>query len=149
MRIVLDTNVLIDALTDESNVQSKLVDAVIDGEIEAVYTLAVKREYELIRDRMARSAGDMKRINDLLAAVAMVNPGAIPVRPDDDEDSKFIAAATGGQADVLVTSDRHLLQLGEFRQISVMTPSECWHRFEDEQRGTSGVWHEWTKLFNK
>ena len=65
MKIVLDTNVLIDALTDEFNVQSKLIEAIIDGEIEAVCSLAVKREYELIRDRMARNSSDTKRINNL------------------------------------------------------------------------------------
>ena len=145
MRVVLDTNVLIDALTDEFNVQSQLIETVVNGEITAVYTAAVKREYERIRDRLTRVEAGRQRVNEFLAACVNGPTGQVPVRLDDKEDRKFIAAATGSAADAIVTNDRHLLQVGEIGPIKIMTPAECWHRFEDEQRGTSGVWHEWMK----
>ncbi len=39
--------------------------------------------------------------------------------PDDDQ---VVAAAIFAQADIIVTGDRHLLSLGSYRNIRIVTP---------------------------
>ena len=54
---------------------------------------------------------------------------------DDEEDMKFLEAAVGGEADVVVTSDRHLLDAGEADGVRIITPEEAWRRAEDDMGG--------------
>jgi len=42
----------------------------------------------------------------------------------DPDDNKFIEAAVEGKADCIVTQDKHLLKLKEFRKIKIITPDE-------------------------
>src|SRR3989344_2257353 len=99
MRVVFDTNVLIDGFTDDFNVQSKLIDAVIDGQITAVYTIPIEREYLRILQRLITNPAYRSRVHQFLAAAELVEPEAVQLQLDDVEDCKFIEAALGGAAD--------------------------------------------------
>ena len=48
----------------------------------------------------------------------------IEIVKDDPDDDKFIEAALEGKADYIVTQDRHLLKIKEFRKIKIITPEE-------------------------
>lgn len=43
---------------------------------------------------------------------------------EDPEDNKFLECALEGKADYLITSDRHLLELGEFAQTKIRKPTQ-------------------------
>lgn len=43
---------------------------------------------------------------------------------EDSEDNKFLECALEGKADYLITSDRHLLELGEFAQTKICKPTQ-------------------------
>jgi putative PIN family toxin of toxin-antitoxin system len=149
MRVVFDTNVLIDGFTDDFNVQSKLIDAVIDGEIAAIYTVQMEREYQLILRRLINNVEYRDRVNRFLRVAEHVESQPVQVQLDDDEDRKFLEAAHGGAADSIVTQDHHLLDLGTLGSIRIMTPQECWHSFEEERGSASGVWGEWIKKLRR
>ncbi len=142
MRIVLDTNVLIDALGDDFSAQAKLIDAVIDGEITALITPAIQREYSKILSKLINNPDYRDRINGFQAAGEQVTPQRVDMTLDDEDDYKFLQAAVGGSADLIVTSDRHLLDAGEVGAIDIVTPPEAWARFEDSDSGDS----EWQNL---
>ncbi len=65
---------------------------------------------------------------DLLVADVTIEP----VRADRDDDV-FLACALAGEADVIVSGDRHLQDVSGWRGISVLSP----RRFVDEVLGTS------------
>ena len=48
----------------------------------------------------------------------------IEIINDDPDDNKFIEVALEGKADYIVTQDKHLLKIGEFRKIKIITPEE-------------------------
>jgi len=48
----------------------------------------------------------------------------VNVVKQDPDDNKFIEAALEGEADYIVTQDRHLLKLKEFEGIKIVTPEE-------------------------
>lgn len=144
MRIVLDTNVLIDALNDDLSAGSRLVEAVIEGELTAISTPAVRREYQRILRRFTLNVRQQERMNDFIAATEVVPTAAVEVVLDDAEDYKFVQAAVGGAADLLVTNDHHLLDLGEIESTRVMRPHEAWTAWQEDM-GTSSEWQSFTR----
>lgn len=139
MRIVLDTNVLIDGFQDDYSAEAKLIDAVRSGELFAIATSKVMNEYRLILGRLIADPDYRGRIEDFLSMLDHTEPEYVDVQLDDEEDMKFVEAAVGGEAEVLVTSDRHLLDAGEADGVQIMTPEEAIVRFEEES-GTSKEW---------
>jgi putative PIN family toxin of toxin-antitoxin system len=43
---------------------------------------------------------------------------------DDAEDNRILECAVAAGADIIVSGDRHLLQLGKFRKTRILTPRE-------------------------
>lgn len=145
MRFVLDTNVLIDGIQDDFSAQARLLEAVRDGEVEAVATPAIVREYNLLVSRRIHDPAYKKSIQAFITAIKRVKTGEIEdVVIDDEEDKKFLAAAKGGKADAIVTSDRHLLDIGELGTISIITPAEAWRQV-DEEAGGNSAWQNFVK----
>ena len=139
--MVLDTNVLIDGFSDDFSAQARLVEAVRDGDLAAVTTPAIKKEYRLILRRLIDDPEYRDKIEDFLWMTQDVKSQRVDVAIDDEEDAKFIRAAVGGDADIIVSNDRHLLDIGEVDGIRIMTPQEAWTYYED-QSGGSGEWQD-------
>lgn len=139
MRIVLDTNVLIDGFQDDYCAEAKLIDAVRSGELTAVATSKVMKEYRLILARLISDTDYRGRIEDFLSMLDHTEPEYVDVELDDEEDMKFLEAAVGGEAEMVVTSDRHLLDAGEADGVRIVTPEEAIVWFEEES-GTSKEW---------
>lgn len=143
MRVVFDTNVLIDAFADDFSAQARLIEAVREGRMEAVYTSAVAREYRRILHRLIADPLDRERVDVFMKAARVVKPERVDVQIDDPEDYKIAQAAVGGEADVIVTNDRHLLDVGRIGDIRVMTPQECWVAYQEE--AGDDEWSEWRR----
>jgi putative PIN family toxin of toxin-antitoxin system len=55
----------------------------------------------------------------------IVNPNIkLKVIDEDTEDNKILECALKAKADVIVTGDKHLLKIGKFRKIKIVTPRE-------------------------
>ncbi len=144
MRLVFDTNVLVDGFRDDYSAQARLIEAVRNGALEALTTPQITKEYQLILARLIEDEEYKHRIADFLDCTQKVTPSRVALTIDDPEDYKFLQAAVGGQADGLVTNDRHLLDVGEIEGIAIMTPQEAWVKFE-EASGTSSEWQSFVK----
>jgi len=142
MRVVLDTNVLINGFDDDYSVQAKLINAVIEGELEAIVTAQVLREYSKLMRKLVRDVTYRERIEQYIAAAKEVQPSDVALQIDDEEDRKFLAAAVGGSATHVVTSDRHLLDVGEAGDVRVVTPQEAWVHWQDSLDDAAS-WRGW------
>ena len=49
----------------------------------------------------------------------------IEVIKEDLDDNKFIEVAVDGKADLIVSQDRHLLNLKEYNNIKIISPEEA------------------------
>lgn len=136
MRIVVDTNVLIDGFQDDFCAEAKVIDAVRGGELIALATPKVMKEYRLILGRLIADRQYRSRIEEFLTALEEAEPEYVDVVIDDEEDLKLLEAAVGGEADLLITSDRHLLDIGEADNVRIVSPEEAWRRIEDEIGGS-------------
>jgi predicted nucleic acid-binding protein len=119
---VLDTNVLVGSAYAGRSASRRIVDACLRGELVAVVSAALRREYELILARAVR--GREGQLRQLLESALVVEPAEVPrVVPDDPDDDKLLALAAAAGA-VLVTSDRHLLELGALAPVPVRRPTD-------------------------
>jgi putative PIN family toxin of toxin-antitoxin system len=82
--------------------------------------------YPRIRKRYSVTAQDAARLIESLRADALVVPGHVEVSraSDDPDDDKFLACALERQAECIVTGDPHLLNLGPYHGIAIITPRE-------------------------
>ncbi len=132
MKIVLDTNVLINGFKDDYSYEKKIIDAVIAGEIEAYANRQTLRENKLISSQLIDSDDYQNQLNDLFAQINwVVNRRQINV-VEDSEDNKILESAVEAEADYLVTNDNHLLRLEEFQNVKIINPSAFWVRYKDE-----------------
>ena len=142
MRVVLDTNVLIDGFNDDFCSEAKLIDSVLSGEMTAVSTQKIINEYRLILHRLIDDREYRTRLENFFAMLEDVDAEYVDAVIDDEEDMKFLEAAVGGEVDAIVTSDKHLLDIGEVDGVRIITPDEAWRRTEDEAGGAQ----EWRSL---
>jgi len=127
MKAILDTNVLISAYVFPG------------GTPEAVYRLALEGRLEIATSRtllteLGRVLGQKFgwTADRVEAAVAQVARIAMVVEPSeafrvvlaDPADDRVLEAAHAFGADVIVSGDRHLLHLGAWSSIEIISPAE-------------------------
>ena len=111
MKIVLDTNVLLQAVSPR-NPFRVIFDAVLDEKINLVVSTEIMMEYEelLYRHRAPAEAARLVQFCRLATNVLAVSPTfrfRLPYAdPDDPDDQKFVDAYVAGYADYLVSNDR-------------------------------------------
>jgi putative PIN family toxin of toxin-antitoxin system len=108
-RVVLDTNVLVAAAYNPRSASRRVVEACLGGELTAVLSSALRREYELILARAVHGRPYLDRLRLLLERAEVVEPAETPrVVPEDPDDDKLVAVALAAGA-TLVSNDAHLL----------------------------------------
>ena len=133
-RAVLDSSVLISAFLTPGGVPGRVLDAAerggftlcLSGEILAETTTVLLREPKL-QARYAYDPTAVEEFCDGLAATAdlAAELPQLQAVPGDPKDDMVVATAVATEADYLVTGDRrHLLALGTYEQIRIVTPRE-------------------------
>ena len=127
MRVFLDTNVIVSALTARglSADVFRLVLAeheLLTGEVN------LKELRRVLRLRMRVPAGAVKAAEELLREHTVVptpkEPLDIEVRDPDDQ--WVLASAVAGSADVLITGDKDLLSLSPAAPLRILSPRAFW-----------------------
>ena len=127
MRLVFDTNIIISALLWHGAPRHLLHFA--HSSAVQLYTslpLLLELDEVLRRDKfLARLQEAQVTADDLLlgfvALATTVEPLAItPVILSDPDDDNVLACALAAQADVVVSGDRHLLQMGAYSAIPIL-----------------------------
>ena len=146
MKVVLDTNVLIDGVRDEYSYQKRIIDEVIAGQIESYANKQTLQENKLIMKQLIDNPEYEGVINDFFAQVNWVyNRHQIHV-VSDPEDNKILESAVEAEADYLVTSDNDLLKLGNFENIKIVNPSQFWVKYHDSEG--QDAWKKWTSFLS-
>ena len=130
MRLVLDTNTAVSGLI-WGGVPGRLIDAAAAGTAQIISSVPLLDELHdvLFRKKfaaqLAEQAVDAADLFEGYAAlVQLVVPAVIgPVILADPDDDIVLATAVACGADLIVSGDAHLLGIGEFQGIPVLTPS--------------------------
>ncbi len=131
LRAVLDTNIFVSSLLVAEGQPAQIIDAWRDRRFLLITSPALiaeiraTLEYPRIRRKYRITDQDIDQLITLLANEAIVVPGdsqmAAGAVPDDPADEAVLACAMEAGADLVVSGDRHLLDLGEYRGISILT----------------------------
>ncbi len=83
-----------------------------------------------LTEKFGFPASTVRGVSKFLAGVATkVEPAAVPEGTRrDPEDIPVLGTALAGEADLLITVDKDLLELEEFQGIAIVKPREFWHR---------------------
>ncbi len=132
VRAVLDTNVVVSALIWGGRPFS-LMQAATEGRLQLYTSPALIEELldVLTREHLApklesRRSSIEKAVMLYSGLAAMVVPMALPPAVIDDPDDDYvIATAMSARADLIVTGDRHLLTLGNYSTIQIVSTADA------------------------
>ena len=130
MRVVADTNMVISGLLWKGNPR-RVLDAVREGTIDLFTSAVLLTEMEdvLGRDRFkerlqSAGVGSHDWVLGYAALASVIQPASIePVVLAEDDDA-VIACAVAARGEIIVSGDRHLLGLGLYGNIRVLTAAE-------------------------
>ena len=125
MRIILDTNVLVSGIFF-SGPPFRILKAWRDNKLQLVVSTDILDEYQRVAAILGEkySQVDIRPVLDLLTVnsdimTAPPLPEPVSVDPDDD---KFIACALAADTKLIVSGDRHLLDVDGYQDIRVLKP---------------------------
>ncbi len=131
MRITVDTNVLIsssfwhgDSDRILNKAENKEIDLVLSKEIIEEFIEVLN--YEEILDKIREKNLEMKRtIEKIISLSTLVEPKEkFDIIKEDLDDNIILECAFEGKVDYIISQDNHLLRLGEFKGIKIVTPKE-------------------------
>ena len=138
-RLVIDSNVWIAALISPTGTARKLVDAVLDVDIDILMSESTFDELvsRLDRPKFARYREQESWNSFLMALVELAlwheDAGTATGISRDVDDDKFLALAVTGQADAIISGDRDLLDLVTHEGIPILTPAQFLRRLRDPE----------------
>ena len=131
MRAVIDTNVLVSGTIYRRGFSARIVDAMLGYAITPIVSQSLLNEFGSVmrRPHIARkypeSGGRATDVGQFLQYEAMQVTGTVIQRMlADPKDDFLLACAVEGDAEYLISGDEHLLQLGEYQGVKIVTPRE-------------------------
>jgi len=132
VRLVLDTNTAISGLLWHGT-PGKLIDAAHANTISLCTSAVLLAELRgvLIREKFAkqletRGLNAVEVFDGYAALTTIVVPAIIhPTIVNDPSDDAVLACALGAKAELIVSGDRHLLDLQEYQSIRIVTALEA------------------------
>jgi putative PIN family toxin of toxin-antitoxin system len=129
VRVVLDTNLVISALI-WGGTPSRLIAAVRAGVLHAITSLGLVTELrtalsqaKFVRALQAGGKSVDQVVAEYESMCIVLDPPPLPVTVviADPADDAVLACAVAAHADVIVSGDRHLLALGSYQGIPILT----------------------------
>jgi len=133
MKIVLDTNVLVSAFISKHGKPAALLDLILTfSEVQLIVSKPILEELESVlrrkevRERFDYSVSDIK---SFVRAVQKVSfkvkiKSSFKVVAEDPKDNLVLNTAYDGKADYVVSGDRHLKGLKEFKGVKIVNPTQ-------------------------
>lgn len=125
MKAVLDTNIFISALVLPSGQAQKAVLAAVEGRFDLAISKPIIHEViEVLARKFARDAEELARVAVFLSEFEVVQPRRTLQVLSDEPDNRILECAITARAKVIVTGDRAMLALEEYKGIRILTLRE-------------------------
>ncbi|MBI2426849.1 MAG: putative toxin-antitoxin system toxin component, PIN family [Candidatus Kerfeldbacteria bacterium] len=145
MRVVIDTNVLIDGVRDEMSPMYRIIEKCIEGKITPLMSSRIKREYTGKASQLISDEGYFDVLEDFYDSAEEVWVTTRVRESVDRQDNKFLEAAVDGEAAYVISSDADLTDLSEVRGVRIVTPAEFWNIYSDETGEESNEFASWVQ----
>jgi putative PIN family toxin of toxin-antitoxin system len=142
LKIVLDTNVLVSALINPHGTPAQIIDYVFENKIRLFTSQPILEElervlsYPKLTKRHGLEREKLKEfIYDLLSIMLLIKgEETIEAIVEDPSDNKYLSCALNAQVDFIISGDVHLLKLGEYGGIQIVTPAQFLEIMERETK---------------
>ncbi|MBI3913692.1 MAG: putative toxin-antitoxin system toxin component, PIN family [Chloroflexi bacterium] len=133
-KLVVDTNVLVSGTISHHGASAHILDAFRSGKVSLVFSGLLLLEFEDVIHRPHITERYPDTVAGIDAYIEYFKKNAtwvegIPTRRWVKDDI-VVACAVEGDADYIVSGDRHLLELKNVEGISILTPAEFARRFK-------------------
>jgi hypothetical protein len=142
LRVVLDTNTLVSGLLSRSSPPAQVLKAWCERRFLLLCFPAILDEiqrvlhYPRIQQRYSLSDAEIEEVIELIEENAVILPGNSPFSiqlPADPDDEMFLVYALEGEAQGIISGDHHLLELGAFQNISILTARQFLEMLDEER----------------
>jgi uncharacterized protein len=128
IKVVLDTNIFISGIFWRGNYCSHIIDAWRSGKIILVSSIEIVQELiRTLRDfkiEMDKETMEMWRKMIIDNSTMVIPKKKLNIVKEDPDDDKFFEAALEGKADYIISQDKHILKVGEYRRIRTIHPQK-------------------------
>jgi len=132
LRVVIDTNVLIDGAKDPNSYQVRIMRLALAGELTPLISSRTEREHERLTRRLVTEPEYQQLVENFLDQAELVEPDSdLRGTTDDPDDDKFLELAKDGDADYVITNDRHLLDVEQYGETEITTPERFWNTYQE------------------
>jgi len=123
VRVVFDTNIFISALILPGSRAAEALDRIIGGTDHLILSTPILHELlGVLARKFSRDREELARVAVWLGELAeWVRPARHLSVVADEADNHILECALAGEAEVIVTGDKDLLQLGSFEGVSIVT----------------------------
>ena len=127
MNVVFDTNILISSTLWENSEAQKLLFKLLENNVQIYCSVKILEEYKTVLKRDFKYEND--EINEFLDQVLyfvklIATKDKLNVVKQDPNDDHVIECAIESESKFIITYDKDLLNLKEFRDIKIIKPSE-------------------------
>ncbi|HEX2162573.1 MAG TPA: putative toxin-antitoxin system toxin component, PIN family [Thermoanaerobaculia bacterium] len=129
----LDTNVLVSAVATRG-ICADVLQAVLVRHRLVIGETVLAELRCVLRDKLKLPASSAEEVDQLLRGEAVVVRDAVPLRISirDASDLPVLSEAVAGEADVLVTGDKDLLDVGGEAPVPIVSPRGFWERLRSD-----------------
>lgn len=125
LKVVVDTNIIFSA-SFRGN-PGKVIDLWKEGELVICVSQEILSEYIRVLKKAGFAADDLKEVLSLFAEPAktfLVRPTKhFEIVEEDPGDNKFLNCAVKAEADYIISGDKHLKKLKEFKGVKILSPT--------------------------
>jgi hypothetical protein len=132
MKVVLDTNIWLSAIfwQGESN---KLIESCEKNKIKVIITEGILSEIIKVLNKESKFKRFIEdknqKIEDLVRTILSISTlieikTKLDIIKEDPDDNIILEAALDGKSDYIISYDKHLLNMLEFRKIPILKPDE-------------------------
>lgn len=131
MRVVLDANIYVSALVNTQGYPRRIMERWEQNKFDVLVSASIIDEvgrvlrYPRIAQRHRQGEEAIQRFLELLSSQAvMVEPTEVlAVIKEDQSDNRYLECAAEGKAQYIISGDKHLLELGEYKGIVILPPA--------------------------
>lgn len=145
MKVVIDTNILVSGVGDESSYAYKIIEEVIAGRLEAYATHQTMGENRQMLRKLVRDRSYRERLEEFFGKLNIIKVYEPLHVVSDEEDNKLFESAAASGAEYLITNDQEVLAIEHYHGTSVVSPADFWARYREQGDGES-AWNDWSNM---
>ena len=126
MKVVFDTNIFVSAFVISGSRAEEAMLKIIAGGDRLIFSKAILQELlTTLSRKFSRDQEELAHVAVFLAEIGeRVKPKQKVTLLKDEPDNRILECALAGRADAIITGDRAILVLGEYKGIKMMTLKE-------------------------